>query len=117
MRKDKSNKIRNIAEESKINNQKKVTSFDFIMGLLIGLLLYFGYYMLMREYFQINPFRWPYVLVNIYFILATILFPYSYNRVNAWAENNKIIYSLFIPQTSMLIAYIFAPIIGIIELF
>ena len=91
--------------------------FDIILDLLIGGFLYFGYYIVMIEYFKANPFTWPYILISIYFVVATTLFPYANNRVSAWVENSKVIDLLFIPQTSILIAYIFAPIIFIIELF
>ncbi|MGO1469643.1 MAG: hypothetical protein ACTHW2_06450 [Tissierella sp.] len=111
--------IRNISKEKKMNEQKKIDSFQIIMGLLIGAFLYFGYYMLMTEHFKRDPFKWPYILISIYFVLATISFAYAHNKVSAWVENNEntIIDLLIIPQTIVLISYIFGPVIFIRELF
>lgn len=106
--------FRDINEENKSRNQNKINMFDIIIGLLIGGFLYFAYYMLMTEYFKVNPFIWPYILISMYFGIATIFFPYANNKVSTWVENSKIIDFLFISQTSVLIAYIFAPIIFII---
>lgn len=117
MKKDLNENFRDINEQSKIEAQKKIDVSDVIMGLLIGGFLYFGYYMVMTREFKINPFEWPYILISIYFILSTILYPYAHNRVSAWVENSKLIDLLFIPQTSILIAYIFAPFILIFGLF
>lgn len=117
MRKDLNKNYRDISDENKSKEQKKITISDIIIALFLGGFLYFGYYMLMTEYFEVNPFIWPYILISIYFVIATILFPYSNNKVSAWVENSKLIDFLFIPQISILIAYIFAPIIFVIEAF
>lgn len=109
------NDIRDISSENRARESKKITPFQIIMGLIIGGLLYFGYYILMTEQFDKDPFSWPYILISVYFVLATIFFAYALNRVSIWVENNKYIDLLFIPQTSVLIAYIFAPIIFIVE--
>lgn len=117
MREDLNKNYRDINDENKRNEQNKIDISDIIIGLLLGGFLYFGYYMLMTEYFEVNPFIWPYILISVYFVIATLLFPYANNKVSAWVENSKVIDFLFIPQTSILIAYIFAPVIFIIELF
>ena len=115
MRKDLNENFRDISDENKSREQKEIDMFDIVLGLLIGGFLYFAYYTVMTEYFKANPFRWPYILISIYFVVATILFPYANNRVSAWVENSKVIDLLFIPQTSILIAYIFAPIFFIYD--
>lgn len=117
MRENLNKNYRDISDENKSNEQKKIGISDIVIGLLLGGFLYFGYYILMTEYFRVNPFIWPYMLISAYFVIATILFPYANNKVSAWVENSKVIDFLFIPQTSILIAYIFAPIIFIIGLF
>lgn len=117
MKKDLNKDIRDISKENKMNEQKKIDPFQIIMGLLIGAFLYFGYYMLMTEYFKKDPLKWPYIIISIYFVFATILFAYAHNKVSAWVENNDnaIIDLLIIPQTIVLISYIFGPIILIID--
>lgn len=117
MKEDLNKNFRDISEQNKSNEQSKIDIFDIIIGLLIGSFLYFGYYMLMTGQFKTNPFTWPYILISIYFAIATILFPYANNKVSAWVENSKVIDFLFISQTSVLIVYVFAPVIFIIELF
>ncbi|OLS02462.1 hypothetical protein [Tissierella creatinophila] len=117
MKKNLNENIRDINKENKAKEQSKIDISDVIIGLLIGVFLYFGYYMLMTRQFEKDPFKWPYILISIYFALSTLLYAYAHNRVSAWVENSKFIDLLFIPQTSILIAYIFAPIIFIIELF
>lgn len=119
MRNDLNDNFRDIYKENKIKEQKKIDSFQIIMGLILGAFFYFAYYVLMTEYFKIDPFKWPYILISIYFVLATILFAYANNRISAWVENNEIkaINFLLTSKTIVLIAYIFAPIIWIIELF
>lgn len=117
MRQDLNKNYRDISDENKSNEQREINISDVIMGLLIGAFLYFGYYILMTGELGKNPFEWPYIIVSIYFALSTIFYAHAHNRVSAWVENSKFIDLLFIPQTSILIAYIFAPIIFIIELF
>lgn len=119
MKKDLNENFRDINEEKKIEEQSKIEIGDIIIGLLMGGFLYFGYYILMTREFGKNPFEWPYILISIYFVIATIFFPYAQNRVSAWEENSDsvIIDILIIPQTIVLISYIFAPFIFIIELF
>lgn len=119
MRRDLEDNFRDIDQQNKINEQNKIDAFQIIMGLILGAFFYFGYYMLMTEYFKTNPFKWPYILISIYFALASTLFAYANNRLSAWVENSEIktVNFLLTPKTIGLIAYIFAPVIWIIELF
>lgn len=114
MKKD-SNK--NLRAEYKNMKQKKMTPFNIIIGLLIGSLLYFGYYILMTDYFKLEPFKFPYLLISIYLGLAVILLPYANNKVSSWVEHKQFVDSFLISQVSIPFAYIFAPIIFIVEFF
>lgn len=87
MSEDLNKNYRDISDENKSKEQKKIDGSYIIIGLLLGGFLYFGYYMLMTEYFSVNPFIWPYILISVYFVISTILFPYANNKVSAWVEN------------------------------
>lgn len=109
--------VRDINKENKMINQKKIGPFQIIMGLLIGAFFYFGYYILMTDYFKVNILKFPYLLLSIYFAFATILFPYASNKVSMWIENSSTLDFLISPVISMPFAYIFAPIVSVIGLF
>ncbi|MGO1469603.1 MAG: hypothetical protein ACTHW2_06250 [Tissierella sp.] len=117
MSKDLKQDFRDINSENKGKEDSKITSFDIIMGLLIGSFFYFAYYILMKDYFKVNPFRFPYILISIYLAIATLLFPYFSKRVSLWTEGNKTIRFLSTSKIAMPFAYIFAPIIFLIDLF
>ncbi len=117
MKEDLNKNFRDISEENQRIEERKITSFDIIMGLLIGGFFYFGYYILMTDYFKVNPFKFPYILISIYFVTATLLFPYVSKRVSVWIEGNKAIRFISTSKIAMPFAYIFAPIIFIIDLF
>ena len=106
-----------INEEQKLKEQEKIDGFQIIMGLIIGAISYFGYYMLMTEFFEKDPFTWPYILISIYFVISVAFFPFAENRLSAWEANSEstIIKALTIPKTIMLMAFIFAPFIFIAE--
>ncbi|OLS03354.1 hypothetical protein [Tissierella creatinophila] len=82
MRKDLNKNFRDISKENKSREESKITSFDIIIGLLIGGFFYFAYYILMPDYFKLNPLKFPYMLVSIYFVVSTLLFPYVSKRVS-----------------------------------
>ena len=111
MRKDLNENFRDISDENKSREESKITFFDIIMGLLIGSFFYFGYYVLMTDYFKVDSFKFQYILISIYFIIATILFPYVNKRVSGWIEGNKVIKFLATSKIAMPFTYIFAPIV------
>lgn len=117
MKEDLKENYRDISKEEKSREESKITSFDIIIGLLIGGFFYFTYYILMTDYFKVNPFKFPYILISIYFVVATLLFPYVSKRVSAWIEGNKAIRFVSTSKIAMPFAYVFAPIIFIIDLF
>ena len=117
MKKDSNKNIRDIKAEYKSIEQKKMTPFNIIMGLLIGSLLYFGYYILMTEYFKVDPIKFPYLLISIYLGIAVTLLPYANNKVSSWVEHRQFVDSFLISQVSIPFAYVFAPIIFIVEFF
>lgn len=117
MGKDLNENFRDIIEENKKKEESKITSFDIVMGLIIGGFFYFGYYVLMTDYFKVKPFKFPYIIISIYFVIATILFPYVSKRVSVWIEGNKTIRFISTSKIAMPFAYVFAPVIFIIDLF
>lgn len=117
MREDLSKNFRDISDEHKSIEENKLTIFDIIIGLFFGMFFYFGYYVLMTDYFKVNPFKFPYILISMYFAIATLLFPYVSNKVNIWIEGNKVISFFSTSKLAMPFAYVFAPIIFIIDLF
>ena len=117
MRRDLNKDFRDIMEESKSIEDSGLTPSDIIIGLIIGMFFYFGYYVLMTDYFKVKPFKYPYILISIYFVVATVFFPYISKRVSLWVEENKVISFLSTSKISMPFAYVFAPIIFIIDLF
>lgn len=117
MRKDLNENFRDISEENKSIEDNKLTLSYIIIGLIIGMFFYFGYYVLMTDYFKVEPFKFPYILISIYFVIATVLFPYVSKRVSIWIEGNKVINFISTSKIAMPFAYVFAPIIFIIDLF
>lgn len=117
MGKDLNENFRDISEENKKKEESKITSFDIVMGLLIGGFFYFAYYVLMTDYFEVEPFQFPYILISIYFVAATLLFPYVSKRVSVWIEGNKAIRLISTSKIAMPFAYVFAPVIFVIDLF
>lgn len=117
MKTNNSNDLRDIAKENKVREQTKLDALDIVMGLLVGGFFYFAYYMLMTKYFKVEPFKMPYLLLSIYFVFATFLFPYVNNRMSAWIEENKVLEFLLISKISTPFSYVFAPIIYIIDWF
>lgn len=101
----------------KDSNKEHMSPFFIILHLLIGGFFYFTYYILMTDYFKVDPFKFPYLLISIYFILATILSPYASINASNWLENKPIVGFLATPTIVMPISYVFAPIIFIIGLF
>lgn len=117
MRKDLNENFRDINQENKSREDSKITSFDIVMGLLIGAFFYFAYYVLATDFFKVDPFKFPYILISVYFAVATILFPYVSKRVSIWIDGNKAMSFLSTSKIAMPLAYIFAPIIFVIDLF
>lgn len=94
-------------------NKGKMSSFIILLYLLIGVVFYFGYYVLMTDYFKVSPFDFPYLILSIYFLFATILFPYSGNKVSIWLENRTTLDLFVTSKMSMPFAYIISPFIFI----
>lgn len=101
----------------KDSSKKKMSPFFAILYLLLGGFFYFTYYILMTDYFKVNPFEIPYLFISIYFVFATILSPYASIKVSNWLENKPIVGFLATPTIVMPISYVFAPIIFIIGIF
>lgn len=97
--------------------ENKMSYFIIFLYLLVGSFFYFAYYILMTDYFKVNPFDFPYLILSFYFIFAVVLFPYSGNKVSSWLENKGNINSFITSKISMPIAYIIAPLIFIFQLF
>lgn len=95
----------------------KVSSIFTILHLGIGSFFYFGYYFLMKDYFGVEPFKYPYLLISIYFIFATVLSPYAVVKASNWLENKSVINFLATPTIVVPISYIFAPVISILSFF
>lgn len=117
MKQDLNKNYRDISDENKSREDDKLTPFDIIIRLIIGMFFYFGYYVLMTDYFNVEPFEFPHILISIYFAIATVLFPYVSKRVSIWIEGNKVISFLSTSKIAMPFAYVFAPIIFMIDLF
>ena len=117
MRKDLNENFRDISDENKSIEDNKLTPSYIIIMLLIGMFFYFGYYVLITDYFKLEAFQFPYILISIHFVIATVLFPYVSKRVSVWIEGNKVISFLSTSKLAMPFTYVFAPIIFIIDLF
>ena len=98
-------------------NSEKMSLFFIILSLLIGAFFYFTYYILMKDYFEVNPFDFPYLIVSIYFAIAIILFPYAGNKVSVWLENKTTLDLFVTSKMSMPFAYIIAPFIFLFSFF
>lgn len=94
-------------------NKGKMSSFIILLYLLIGAVFYFGYYVLMTDYFKVSPLDFPYLILSTYFVFATILFPYSGNKVSQYLENKTTLDLFVTSKMSMPFAYIVAPFIFI----
>lgn len=93
--------------------KRKMSPFIIILCLLVGAFFYFGYYVVMTDYFKVNPLSFPYLILSIYFVFATIFFPYSGNKVSVWLENSPTFDLFVVPVMSMPFAYIIAPFVFI----
>ena len=100
----------------KESNKKRMSSFFIILYLAIGSFFYFTYYILMTDYFKVNPFSFPYLILSVYFVFAIISFPYSGNKVSSWLEKKSVVGFFATPIISMPISYVLSPIIFIIGL-
>ena len=91
---------------------KKHSLTEILLYLITGLLPLIGYYLLMSEYFRVSPFEGYYLIITIYLVICYLLYPISGIKLS---ENivNKAPDRLLMPQSKMLIAFIFAPFIVI----
>lgn len=91
---------------------KKHSLTEILLYLITGLLPLIGYYLLMSEYFKVSPFEGYYLLITIYLIICYLLYPISGIKLSEHIVN-KASDRLLMPQSKMLIAFIFAPFIVI----
>ena len=91
--------------------EEKIGPMFILLYLLVGAFFYFSYYVLMTDFFKVNPFAFPYLILSIYFVFATILFPYSGNKVSLWLLDHPNIDLFVIPVMSMPLAYIIGPLV------
>lgn len=103
----------NLNENRNSLNKGKMSFFIILLYLLIGAVFYFGYYVLMTDYFKVSPFDFPYLILSIYFVFAIMLFPYSGNKVSQYLENKTTLDLFVTSKMSMPFAYIVAPFIFI----
>lgn len=93
---------------------KKRSITEIILYLIVGLLPLMGYYFLMTEYFKINPFEGYYWIPTIYLIVCYFLFPISGMKLSE-SIVDKLSDRLLMPQTKMILAFLFAPFIVIFK--
>lgn len=91
---------------------KKHSLTEILLYLITGLLPLIGYYLLMSEYFKVSPFEGYYLIITIYLIICYLLYPIAGMKLSERIVN-KALDRLLIPQSKMLIAFIFAPFIVI----
>ena len=91
---------------------KKHSLTEILLYLITGLLFLIGYYLLMSEYFRVSPFEGYYLIITIYLIICYLLYPISGIKLSEHIVN-KALDRLLMPQSKMLIAFIFAPFIVI----
>lgn len=91
---------------------KKHSLTEILLYLITGLLPLIGYYLLMSEYFKVSPFEGYYLIITIYLIICYLLYPIAGIKLSERIVN-KALDRLLIPQSKMLIAFIFAPFIVI----
>ena len=91
---------------------KKHSLTEILLYLITGLLPLIGYYLLMNEYFKINPFEGYYLIITIYLIICYLLYPIAGMKLSE-ATSNKKSARLISAKTQLLFAFIFAPFIVI----
>ena len=90
--------------------KKKFDFYDFLV-FIFGLVGFGGYYLLMTEYFKVDPFKGLAIIPTIYFGISVFTMVFVYDIVNEKIGDNFFI----IPQTVHLVSYVFGPIILIYE--
>ncbi|MDD7306656.1 MAG: hypothetical protein PUG67_08715 [Peptoniphilaceae bacterium] len=93
---------------------KKTSKTEIILYLITGLLPLIGYYFLMTEYFKISPFEGYYLIITIYLVICYFLYPIAGIKLSE-AIADKPSDRLLMPQSKMLISFIFAPFIFIFK--
>ena len=91
---------------------KKHSLTEILLYLITGLLPLVGYYLLMNEYFKINPFEGYYLIITIYLIICYLLYPIAGMELSK-ATSDKKLAQFITPKTQLLFAFIFAPFIVI----
>ena len=91
---------------------KKHSLTEILLYLITGLLPLIGYYLLMSEYFKVSPFEGYYFIITIYLIICYLLYPIAGMKLSEHIVN-KALDRLLMPQSKILIAFIFAPFIVI----
>jgi hypothetical protein len=96
---------------------KKRNLLDIVLYFIVGFVFLIGYYLLMTEYFKINPFKGYYIIITSYILICSILFPFTGQLVSEIFDKNRFLDEFTIPQFQLTIAYIFAPFILLLSLF
>lgn len=90
---------------------KKKFDFYSLLVFIFGILGFGGYYLLMTQFFKINPFKGLAIVPSIYFGISVFTMVFVYDIVN-----DKIGDIFFLTnKTVHLVSYIFGPIILIYE--
>lgn len=86
--------------------KKKFDFYDFLV-FIFGLVGFGGYYLVMTQFFKIDPFRGLAVIPTIYFGISVFTMVFVYDIVNEKIGDN-----IFLTyKTVHLVSYIFGPII------
>ncbi|MDD7463934.1 MAG: hypothetical protein SOW41_02565 [Anaerococcus sp.] len=89
---------------------KKQSFIERLTYYLVGIFQFIVYYLLMTEFFKVNPFKGYFIILTIYLLISLILFPMAGKRLSEAIEN-KAVDRIFMNKSKMLVAYIFAPFI------
>lgn len=90
---------------------KKFDFFD-LLAILIGGFLFAAYYLLMSEFFKLDPFKGVFLILTIYFIISIFTMPYAYGKVYEKLSKNAFATSI----TYMSLSFLLGPIILIYSL-
>lgn len=90
-----------------MNKQSLLEKFIYY---IVGIIFFISYYLLMTEFFKINPFQGSTIIITIYFLLAILTFPKAGNLLSDKIEDYMIAANVVMP-----VAYIAGPIMLLIN--